>query len=82
MEDEVVLTYGDTTLFQNDLCALHHSNWLTDKIITFYFEYDSLRRILIVIVAQDQEEGLYGEKLFNFAFFPFLYPSSLLSIHI
>lgn len=39
MEEDVVITYVDTTVFTSDLELLEPGYWLNDKIIAFYFEY-------------------------------------------
>lgn len=40
-EDGVVLSYGDSLVRQSDLAILASTQWLTDTIISFYFEYCS-----------------------------------------
>jgi hypothetical protein len=39
MDEEAIVTYVDTTIFQSDLDVLDPGCWLNDKIIGFYFEY-------------------------------------------
>jgi hypothetical protein len=38
-EDEVVITYGDTTLYKSDVALLQPGQWLNDSLISFWFEY-------------------------------------------
>ncbi|ELR17526.1 Ulp1 protease family, Cterminal catalytic domain containing protein [Acanthamoeba castellanii str. Neff] len=39
MEDKVVVTYGDTTLYESDVALLRPGEWLNDSVISFWFEY-------------------------------------------
>jgi len=38
-DDPVVLTYGDTTLYESDVALLEPHQWLNDSIISFWFAY-------------------------------------------
>jgi hypothetical protein len=38
--DKLILSYKDACLYESDLAILRSDNaWLSDRIITFYFEY-------------------------------------------
>ncbi|KAJ2870649.1 SUMO1 sentrin specific peptidase 8, partial [Coemansia asiatica] len=39
MQDRVLFSYHDTTLFGTDPLTLRDGCWLNDSIISFYFEY-------------------------------------------
>jgi len=39
MEDKVVVTYGDTTLYESDVALLRPGEWLNDSIVSFWLEY-------------------------------------------
>jgi len=39
MEDPVVLSFGDSLIRSSDLTILDSNSWLTDNIISFFFEY-------------------------------------------
>lgn len=38
MNDKVVLSYHDISLYQSDITILENSEWLNDNIISFYYE--------------------------------------------
>eukprot|EP01122_Echinamoeba_exundans_P008967 TRINITY_DN3063_c0_g1_i1.p1 TRINITY_DN3063_c0_g1~~TRINITY_DN3063_c0_g1_i1.p1 ORF type:complete len:242 (+),score=43.76 TRINITY_DN3063_c0_g1_i1:40-765(+) len=45
MEEEAIVTYVDTTIFQSDLDVLDPGCWLNDKIIGFYFDFLTTEKI-------------------------------------
>lgn len=52
--EDIVITYGDTTLFKEDVDLLKEGRWLNDKIIAFYLEYDVwILFLLCVLYLQD-----------------------------
>ena len=36
---KIVLTYGDSTLREDDVALLEDGNWLNDNCISFYLEH-------------------------------------------
>lgn len=40
MDNKIILSYGDSCLYESDLEILKvDTSWLNDRIISFYFEY-------------------------------------------
>lgn len=77
MNDKIILSYHDAIIYQSDLKIIKSSTeWLNDRIITFYFEYlkreffDDEQILLIgeIIILRTSSEfpGILQSFLANF----------------